>query len=728
MKHLPLLLAALCACAEDPASPPAEPPRRPAPVPEGAWTNDFILPGLLGVSGARVYATAVDANGELYAGGTFTAASEVAARNVARWDGARWHGLGDGLPISVFALAFAESGELYAGGDPGDTSGGDLYRWDGASWTSIGSFDGPVRTLLTDGTTLYAGGRFTQPGNALAEWNGTTWSGVSGFDPGAEIFDLHLTSAGDLCAGGFFQSDQGSPANSVACFDGESWAQLGNGFLYGSVSQLTQDNAGNWLAGGSFTITIDESTGAYRAGIARLEGDTWQPFAGGVENGSINEVRALYVDPEDRVWIGGCFGTAGDNPAVAALNVAMYDGEWHALGAGIRNRVGQGLAYVMGVNVITPYGAGFAIGGWFSSAGDEAAMNLALWTGLSLQPLVANSSPLFYGIPGFVDHLGVDASGVVWAGGSFTHAGVVPAANIARLDDEGWHAVGAGFDDVVRVITFATNGDVYAGGDFLGDGLPFNHVARWDGATWWPLDSGLSEGLYGTSAKAMVVAPDGSLYVGGAFTLAGSTPAANVARWNGTSWEAVGNGFDGDVTSLVFGPDGRLYAGGIFHASGETVVTGVARLSGNSWEPVGGSLDPESYDYVSTLAVYEGELVAAGTFTTIGGVAAVNVAAFDGTRWRALGDGLGGDYEVVSVILPGRGGLFAGGSFGYLGDGGPRSLAFYDGFTWHEIGGGLSDLPESLVLAQDALLAGGTFTVAGETASLGIGRFTFVEP
>ena len=55
----------------------------------------------------------------------------------------------------------------------------------------------------------------------------------------------------------------------------------------------------------------------------------------------------------------------------------------------------------------------------------------------------------------------------------------------------------------------------------------------------------LGDGL-GNSVYAMIVF-DGSLYVGGYFNIAGGVPANYVAKWNGTTWSAVGAG----VTNLV---------------------------------------------------------------------------------------------------------------------------------------------------------------------------------
>ena len=36
----------------------------------------------------------------------------------------------------------------------------------------------------------------------------------------------------------------------------------------------------------------------------------------------------------------------------------------------------------------------------------------------------------------------------------------------------------------------------------------------------------------------------GNLYVGGDFTVAGDVPANNIAKWNGSSWSALGSGMN----------------------------------------------------------------------------------------------------------------------------------------------------------------------------------------
>jgi hypothetical protein len=72
----------------------------------------------------HVNAAVVDASGNLYIGGSFTAVGETKANFIAKWDGSRWSALGSGVSgygqfygHGVFALAVSETGsDLYAGG------------------------------------------------------------------------------------------------------------------------------------------------------------------------------------------------------------------------------------------------------------------------------------------------------------------------------------------------------------------------------------------------------------------------------------------------------------------------------------------------------------------------------------------------------------------------------------------------------------------------------------
>src|SRR5688572_7860916 len=202
-----------------------------------------------------------------------------------------------------------------------------------------------------------------------------------------------------------------------------------------------------------------------------------------------------------------------------------------------------------------------------------------------------------------------------------------------------------GLSGAVYALTVFDDGSgpaLYAGGSFAltGGGLTVNRVAKWDGTRWFALGSGME--AFGT-VEALVVYDDGggpALYAGGAFTTAGGVTVNHVARWNGTSWSALGGGVNDNVQALAVLDDGSgpaLYAGGRFWRAGSVGASRIARWNGSSWSPLGSGMS----DWVYALAVYDTgggpALYAGGSFATAGGLEVNNIAKLDGSSWSPLG-------------------------------------------------------------------------------------------
>jgi hypothetical protein len=272
---------------------------------------------------------------------------------------------------------------------------------------------------------------------------------------------------------------------------------------------------------------------------------------------------------------------------------------------------------------------------------------------------------------GRVNALAVLPNGDLVAGGKFTTAGGVSANNIARWNGSTWAALGSGVNDTVWALAVLPNGDLVAGGNFSNaGGIGTSPIARWNGSTWAALGTGVSRND-GTPALvfALSVLPNGNLVAGGYFLRAGFLNANNIARWNGSTWAALGSGLSRSDTlppavyALSLLPNGDLVAGGDFTIAGGLTANRIARWNGSSWAALGSGLNGE-VDVVAVLP--NSDLMAGGSFTTAGGLIANRIARWNGAAWSALGTGLSGGNVFALAVLP-NSDLVAGGTFSTAG-------------------------------------------------------------
>ncbi len=127
-------------------------------------------------------------------------------------------------------------------------------------------------------------------------------------------------------------------------------------------------------------------------------------------------------------------------------------------------------------------------------------------------------------------------------------------------------------------------------------------------SSWWNgfVNQGLNENVFALAVDG------GALVAGGWFTRAGNTSAERVARWDGTSWSAMGSGIGGPVYALA-ASGGMVYAGGDFTLADGSDATYVARWDGIGWSPVGDGFDAPVY----ALVEHAGQMIAGGEFTAI---------------------------------------------------------------------------------------------------------------
>jgi trimeric autotransporter adhesin len=257
--------------------------------------------------------------------------------------------------------------------------------------------------------------------------------------------------------------------------------------------------------------------------------------------------------------------------------------------------------------------------------------------------------------------------------GDFSFAGEVYARGVARWRSGFWEAVGdlaslvpggiafsgtslAVFDDGAGPALFASYRRVQPNGYFNAG------VAKWNGAVWtlggWDVEAVTTPGADPIEPlvhrlETFDLGDGPKLYLSGRFNRVGGVDAVNVARFDGTTWSALGGGLGPmpwsglvpnptEVRCLESSSTGgslRLYAGGSFYVGG--VWGSLASFDGIAW-----SIVPISNIYVTSMDDLQAFDDGTGEKLFLGGRFTVNpqtaseshgLAAYDGVSVAPIG-------------------------------------------------------------------------------------------
>ncbi|MEO8286509.1 MAG: S-layer homology domain-containing protein [Chloroflexota bacterium] len=679
------------------------------------WAPGF---GALGADGI-VYAIAVSGT-DVYIGGRFNAVGDTAAANIAHWDGTGWHPLGAGVNNTVYAIAVTGS-DVYVGG--AFTSAGGVYiaqvaRWDGSQWNGLGSgvgnhIDPAIRAITVVGTDVYVAGVFTAIGNVtttgVARWDGASWYAMGG-GLSDNAYALAAGPGGVFVGGKFtsaYQTGGGSvPAQRVARWDGTAWSGLGAG-IGGSAEESVLSLA---MVGSSLYAggTYQTAGGTPAGNVARWDGAAWHPLGSGTDN----SVSVLVDDGLGSVLVGGAFASAGGQ-AIPLL--ARWNGStWSAVALPIDGSSPQ-------VYAVAPAGSGLFVGGAFGKVGDLSVSCIALWDGSMWHRLATGNGSVGLGAMAVAVS---DYTGDVYVGGRFMTANNQVTNNIARWDGAAWHSIGSGLDGsvgpLVRSIVVSGT-EVYAGGFFTGTGgVPLGRVAHWSGTYWDDMGGGVSGGgpqYLGPLVSAIAISGT-DVYVGGDFLQAGGLTVNSIARWDGTRWHSLGTGVQGAVRSISISGD-DLYVGGGFTTAGGVPANNIARWDGSGWHPVGQGTD----DSVFTTVVSGTNLYAGGIFRSVYDPDGTSVPASCVARW----DSVGGHWNVMgdqTNYFGFTGSLAVSGNRVYAGGVATNGLLQYDGSTWTPLGSGVNSTLDGMAInAAGRLFVVGNFTITGDKGAVHFGAW-----
>jgi hypothetical protein len=435
------------------------------------------------------YAIVIDSNNNVYVGGAFTEAGGNPANYIAKWDGSNWSALGDGFNSTVYAMAFDSNNNLYIGGTfVYDSNSVTQYfytaKWNGTEWSKLDLGLSDYNFSYNDNVTgmVYFNNKIYMTGQMY----GSNTTPYTNFSARVNLLNLSLTavagnnfkfqdgnfnayavdSLGNLYVGGYFSSDEGSPANYIAKWDGSNWFALGSGLDEG-VTAIAIDSDNNVYVGGYFSSAGGNPVNY----IAKWDGSNWSALGDGLSD----VPSSIAIDSDNNVYVVGGFTEAGGN---TVNYIAKWNGSnWSALGSGLNEYV-EAIAIDSDNNIY--------VGGYFSSAGGNPVNYIAKWDG-------SNWSALGSGLDEGVTAIAIDSDNNVYVGGYFSSAGGNPVNYIAKWDGSNWSALGSGLDgnnyndlNVYSLAIDSTN-NVYVGGYFdkAGGVLINSNIAKWN-----PLGSG----------------------------------------------------------------------------------------------------------------------------------------------------------------------------------------------------------------------------------------------
>lgn len=380
-------------------------------------------------------------------------------------------------------------------------------------------------------------------------------------------------------------------------------------------------------------------------------------LAGALSNKNAENIELPFKQYLPQIYVDGQQGVAlGIQSSVSDFNYVGYrdtDGAWKALGSGTNGQV-----RVIFVDPITGY---IYVGGDFTSAGGVANTDgIAYWNGTSWNAMGTGVDS------GQVFAITKGPDGAIYVAGSFaTMGGVANTARIAKWDGSTWSPLGTGMNGSVNTMAFDQSGILYAGGFFTtAGGGAANYVASWDGSSWSALSTGLSGGA-SPSAQTIAIDINGDVYVAGGFTTAGGVACANIARWDGSAFNALGSGTSGGalagaILTIKFSSDGYLYAGGAFTTAGGISAPLLARWNGVEWSSIpGGTLTSLVREITVTP---DNDLLLCGPTGAGGANFPDQMAVWTGSGYTPVDvDVTGGSVEIDAAVFDNAGRLYIGG-------------------------------------------------------------------
>ncbi|MGC8886730.1 MAG: Calx-beta domain-containing protein [Verrucomicrobiia bacterium] len=411
-------------------------------------------------------------------------------------------------------------------------------------------------------------------------------------------------------------------------------------------------------------------------------------FAFNVGEGANDLVRAVAVQPDGKIVVGGAFTEFNGVPHnyIARLNTdGTVDSEF------------MSPYYVAVTNMIVTN-----IGGFLSNI------------------VVVSSNYVARGPNGIITSLGIMPGGKIAAGGGFSAVNNTNRNRVVLITPDGnvdpYFNPPNNLNSAVYSLAPLPDGRLLIGGSFS---LPLSGVLRLraNGS----LDPSFDTGGANGNIFAMAIYTNGGVVIGGDFTAIGGVSRQRLSRImpNGvvdSTFGAVVEG--GSVYAIAVQADGKVVIGGSFTRVNGVDCRWLARLN---WD---GSFDnsfaangqPDNAIF-SIVVQGNGKVLLGGAFTQIGATQRNRIARLkpDGTIDMAFDPGLGPDDTVYSIALLPDGGIVIGGDFRQVNGFNSRGVAVLYGDPKPPVFSAVSALPNRSVRIELTVSAGYIYAIDAST-------------
>ncbi|MCX6878768.1 MAG: choice-of-anchor D domain-containing protein [Verrucomicrobia bacterium] len=687
------------------------------------------------------YSLALQADGKILVGGSFTTMDGAARNRIARLnaDGSLDTGFNPNASSEVYCLVVQADGKILMSGS--FTTVGGVLRNRIARLNADGSLDTGFNpnasstiyspAVQADGKILL-GGAFTTVGgvarNRFARLN-ADGSLDTGFNPNVngKVAALALQADGKILMGGEFTTVGGLTRNRIARLNTDGSRDTGfNPNANSTVDSLAVQAGGMVLIGGAFTAV----GGLTRNRIARLNAD------GSLDTGFNPDaspwVYSLALQADGKILMGGLFTTVGGVRRNGIARLPNNIAATQTLAVTGTNQIdwtrGGSAPEIVQVTFETwngsawlPHGSATRVaGGWRSMTG------LSLPASAWVRARGRSAGGYNNGSSGIIEQIAPYGSGS-FPDIAVTVDGTTLVQGAATVD---FGAAESGAPGIARTFTITNAGDA-------------------------PLD-GLAVNIDGTSTAAFtVVSPEVATLAPGAsttftveFSAVGSLELFAVGNLDilaqltiaSNDWDESpfniglrGTGIYPDfafnpdasrVISLGLQADGKILIGGWFTTVSGLTRNHIARLNAD------GSLDtgfnPNADSAVVSLTVQaDGKILMGGWFTTVGGVARNNIARLNANGSLDTGFNPNASDLVHCLAVQADGKILMSGSFTSVGGMARNRIArlHADGSLDPGFNPDASSDVVALALQADGkILMGGEFTTVGGVARNRIAR------